>query len=98
MRMMMRVQVDTEMGTQALADGSLPGIIGGTMERLQPEAAYFTTLDGVRTAYMVFDLQDTALMPAIAEPLFGGLKAKVDMFPVMTIEDLQRGLQDAGGA
>jgi hypothetical protein len=46
------------------------------VEQLSPEAAYFTAQDGLRTAFIIFDLQEPAQIPTIAEPLFQPLKAK----------------------
>src|ERR1700754_1394359 len=92
MRMMMKVQMDTEAANQAIADASLPQLMEKAMERLQPEAAYFGPEDGVRTAFIVFDLQDPSQLPSISEPFFSALKANVRMFPVMNREDLEKGL------
>jgi hypothetical protein len=61
-------------------------------EQWKPEAMYFTTFDGRRTAFVVFDMADSAAIPAFAEPLFQGLNAEVQISPVMNGEDLQRGL------
>jgi hypothetical protein len=98
MRMMMKVQMDTEAGSRAIADGSVGQILGETLGRLQPEAAYFGPDNGVRTAFVVFDLQDPSQIPSISEPLFSKMKANIQMFPVMNQEDLQKGLgQLAGG-
>ena len=94
MRMMMKVQMDTEAGSRAIADGSMPQMLQSMMERLQPEAAFFGPEDGVRTAFIVFDLQDPSQIPAISEPLFSVAKANIRMFPVMNREDLQKGLQE----
>jgi hypothetical protein len=99
MRMMMKMQIDTEAGSRAIADGSLPQLMQETLGRLQPEAAYFGPENGIRTAFIVFDLQDPSELPAISEPLFSTLKANIQMFPVMDREDLQKGLGEiAGGA
>ena len=61
-------------------------------ERWKPEAAYFTTFDGKRTAYFVFDLPNSLDIPASAEPFFTELNAEVQLAPVMNAEDLQKGL------
>ena len=50
MRMMMKVQMPTESGNDAIKDGSLPQIMGTSLEALKAEAAYFTAEDGMRTA------------------------------------------------
>jgi len=97
MRMMMKVQMDTEAGSRAIADGSLPQLMKETLEQLQPEAAYFGPENGVRTAFIVFDLKDPSELPRISEPLFRAMKANVQMFPVMDREDLQKGLGQLGG-
>ena len=93
MRMMMKVQMDTQAASQAVADGSLPQLMQDMMGRLQPESAYFGPEDGVRTAFIVFDLQDPSQLPSLTEPFFSKLKATVRMFPVMDREHLQKGLQ-----
>ena len=97
MRMMMKVQMDTEAGSRAIADGSMPQLMQETLGRLQPEAAYFGPENGIRTAFIVFDLQDPSELPSITEALFSTLKANIQMFPVMDREDLQKGLGQLGG-
>jgi hypothetical protein len=91
--MMMKVQLDTEAASNAVADGSLPRVMQDMMGRLQPESAYFGPENGVRTAFIVFDLQDPSQLPSISEPFFSNFKANVQLFPVMNREDLQKGLQ-----
>jgi hypothetical protein len=96
MRMMMKIQMDTEAGSRAIADGSLPQLMQETMGKLQPEAAYFGPDNGIRTAFVVFDLEDPSQLPPITEPLFRTMKANIQMFPVMNREDLQKGLAQLG--
>ena len=97
MRMMLKAHMDTEAGSRAIEDGSMAAALAQMMERLQPEAAYFGPDDGRRTAFIVFDLKDPSQLPAITEPLFGRMKASVQMFPVMDRADLEKGLQQLGG-
>jgi hypothetical protein len=92
MRMLLRVKVPTEVGNRAIKDGTLPKIIQKTMESLKPEAAYFTTVDGQRTMIAVFDMKSPSDMPRIAEPLFAGLNAEVELTPCMNADDLKTGL------
>jgi hypothetical protein len=92
MRMMLKVTIPVKAGNAAIKDGSLPKIMSETIERLKPEAAYFLTEDGERTAIMVIDLADPADIPSIAEPFFQGLNAGVTFAPVMNAEDLKRAL------
>jgi outer membrane receptor for Fe3+-dicitrate len=97
MRMMMKVQVDTEAGSRAIADGSLTRVMQETLGRLHPEAAYFGPENGMRTAYIVFNLEEPSQLPSITEPMFSNLKANIKVFPVMNQEDLQTGLGQLGG-
>ena len=55
----------------------------------QPEAAYFTDVEGTRGGFLVVDMDDASRIPAITEPLFLGVGATVHMQPAMTAEDLQ---------
>ena len=98
MRTLMKIKIDTEAGSRAIQDGSLPQLMQETLGALRPEAAYFGPENGIRTAFIVFDLQDPSQIPSITEPLFSKVKATVEMFPVMNQEDLQKGLQQINGA
>ena len=66
--------------------------MGATAEKLKPEATYFTTVHGKRTAMFFFDMTDSAQLPPIAELLFQELDAEVEFTPVMNAEDLKKGL------
>jgi len=93
MRTMMTVSFPTASANDSVRDGSMPKILGDTLERLKPEAAFFTTHNGLRTAYIVFDMKDASDMPSIAEPFFMGFNAGVSFSPVMNTDDLKAGLQ-----
>jgi hypothetical protein len=95
-RTLMTIEVPTEPGSQAVKDGRMTKVLGSVLSDLQPEAAYFTTRSGHRTMLVVFDLDDVARMPQIAEPLFMELQANVDFAPVMNREDLAVGLSRIG--
>ncbi|WP_460571973.1 DUF3303 family protein [Flaviaesturariibacter terrae] len=95
MRTLLKVSMDINAGNAAIADGSLQGIIEQTIERLQPECSFFYSEHGNRACFMVFDLKDASDIPAIAEPLFTHLQARVEFCPVMNHADLQKGLKAA---
>ncbi len=63
------------------------------MERIKPEASYFTLNQGDRVQYFIFDMTSPANMPYYFEPIFDKLKAKVELCPVMSFEDVQKGFQ-----
>ena len=96
MRVMARISIPVESGNRAIKDGSLGAVIQRAAERWKPEAMYFTTFDGQRTAYVVFDLPEASGIPAFAEPFFTGLNASVELAPVMNGDDLQKGLSQLG--
>jgi hypothetical protein len=96
MRVMARVRIPVESGNEGIRSGVLPKTMQQFAERWHPEAAYFTTFDGSRTAYFVFDMPDTSAIPSIAEPFFMELNASVEFAPVMNAEDLQKGLSEFG--
>ena len=95
MRVRLKVQIPVEAGNKAIKDGQLPKIMEATLSTLKPEAAYFFTEDGKRTAELFVDLKDVSQIPAILEPLFMGFNASVDVTPVMNADDLRSGLQQA---
>lgn len=92
MRVMARVSIPVAAGNKAIQDGSLPKLLQQVAERWTPEAMYFTTFDGKRTAYVVFDMPDSSAVPVFAEPFFMALDAEVQFAPVMNGDDLQKGL------
>jgi hypothetical protein len=93
---MARISVPVEAGNQGIRDGRLPAAMQQAAERWKPEAMYFTTFDGQRTAFMVFDMPEALDIPAFAEPLFQALSAEVVIAPAMTGDDLERGLSRLG--
>ena len=89
MRMLLRVSIPVEAGNAAAKAGTLGSTIEGILADLKPEAAYFLADDsGNRSGSIVFDMKDTSQIPAVAEPWFLALNAKVSMRPVMTPQDL----------
>jgi hypothetical protein len=70
-------------------------IFEDTMNKLKPEAAYFVAEHGHRSAMTFFDMKDASEIPAIPEPLFAGLNARVELLPVMNADDLKKGLNIA---
>lgn len=94
MRMMMKVHLPVESGNEAVRTGRIGEVLTAVVPRLQPEAMYFCVEDGERTIYAFFDLADPSAIPVIAEPLFQNLDASVHLAPVMTLDELQRGLAE----
>ena len=98
MRMLLKMQMDVEAGNRAIKDGSFGQMLERVMGQIKPEAAYFTAIDGKRTGLIFFDMQEPSDIPAIAEPFFMTVGASVEFLPVMTPEDVQKGLEEAAKA
>ncbi|MEU5179569.1 DUF3303 family protein [Streptomyces longwoodensis] len=92
MRMLLKACMDTEKANEAVRNGTLDKLIHEVAQQLKPEAAYFTAENGRRTAFMVFDMQDSSTMPMISEPFFQDLGADITYTPVMNMDDVERGL------
>ena len=64
--------------------------IEGSIKKFNCEVAYFTEVNGNRTMVLVLDLPSPDMIPAIAEPLFQGFDANVEIHPAMNLEDLKK--------
>ncbi len=95
MRMMLRITFPTELANSAIKNGSFQQVLEATMNRLKPEASYFTANNGCRCAMLFFDMLDASEIPPIAEPLFTALNVEIELVPVMNADDLKRGLSAA---
>ena len=91
MRMLLRVSIPVESGNAAAKAGTLGSTVERIVADLKPEAVYFLADDaGQRSASIVFDMKDTAQIPAIAEPWFLAFNAKISLRPVMNPQDLEK--------
>ena len=92
MRLMMKFTIPVERGNEAAKDGTIGKAIQALVEATNAEAAYFTLADGKRAGYIFFEETDQARMATLNEPLFAALDASIETVPVLTLEDLMRGL------
>ena len=90
MRFMLKFRIPPDQGNALTKDGRLTQTVQSVVEELNPEAAYFTDMDGARGGYLVINMDDASQIPAMAEPLFLGLGATIDIHAVMTPEDLAK--------
>ncbi|HYL26990.1 MAG TPA: DUF3303 family protein [Candidatus Nitrosotalea sp.] len=95
MRTMLKVQFPADAANAAIKDGRLSEVLASTMERLKPEAAYFTAVGGDRGGFIVFDLKDPSDIPSVCEPFFLELGAKIELMPCMTPDDVRAGIEKA---
>ena len=96
MRFMLIVRMSTERGNAAVREGRVGPVLQRALEELQPEAAYFGPLDGMRTGFLVINIDDPSRIPAISEPFFQELGARVDFVPVMNAEEVAKGIAALG--
>jgi hypothetical protein len=92
MRMMLKFTVPVERGNAAIGDGMIAKTVETIMTKLKPEAAYFAPIDGKRGGLIFFDITDPSQIIEVVEPLFLNLNATTELMPVMTAEDLRKGL------
>jgi hypothetical protein len=60
MRVMMIASLPVETFNAAVKDGSTQAKMKKILDQLKPEAAYFTALNGKRTAILIVDLADAS--------------------------------------
>ena len=90
MRILLKVSFPIDKANATIKDGSLPKKMQAILAEQKPEAAYFTTVDGLRGGYIVVNLQDASQLPAYAEPWFLAFNATVEAQPVMLPEDIAK--------
>jgi hypothetical protein len=92
MRMMIKFSLPIEAGNDAIRNGTLQKVFQQLGEDLKPEASYFFPSGGERSGFFVVDMRESSQVAEIAERFFFGLNAKIEMTPVMAVDDLQKAL------
>lgn len=92
MRVMLRAHMDTAATNEGIQTGGLPQAIKKLLDKVNPEAAYFGLHEGVRSCWIVFDLQDSSQLPSLTWDLFHDFNAEIEVGPVMTAGDLAKSL------
>jgi len=88
MRMMLKANISTDKGNELARQGKLGTVLQSIVADLKPEAAYFIEDNGERTGLIFFDMTDSSQIPAVAEPWFLALDAKITIKPAMNPDDL----------
>jgi hypothetical protein len=89
-RFLIKASMPVERGNALVKNGTLGKTLESILADIKPEAAYFTELDGKRTALLIVELPNASQIPRIAEPFFLALNAAVEFHPVMLPEDLAK--------
>lgn len=90
MRFMIICEIPTEAGNKMVEDENFPKGLEEFIEKNNAEA-YFTVINGERTAIFVLDIPSVDTIPVIAEPLLR-LGFNTEAYPVMNIEELKSGI------
>lgn len=95
MRLLFKFTVPTERFNTLLRDGRPGERIQKILEQQKPECAYFTAAEGRRCAFVVVDVPNASRLPQYVEPWLLTFNGDVEMYPVMTAQDLaDSGLQE----
>ena len=86
MRILFTISLPVEAANNAARNGF--SAVQSILEEQKPEAVYFGTKDGKRTAFLIMQMEREADIPRILEPWFLSMNASVDVMPVMNAEDL----------
>ena len=94
MRFLIRARIPTEPGNKTIQDPNFLTRLEEYMNKVKPEAAYFMPIEGHRAGAFIVHVESNEQIPAIVEPLFQWWDANVDVIPVMTFDELKKGLQN----
>jgi hypothetical protein len=97
MRMMIKFSLPVEASNDAIRSGKLQKVFQQLGEDLKPEASYFFPSGGERSGFFVVDMRESSQVAEIAERFFFGLNARIEMTPVMAVDDLQKALSGMQG-
>ena len=95
MRFLIRAKIPTEDGNKMVQDPNLLRKLEKYINKVKAEATYFFEADGNRVAAFIVDMQSADQLPVLVEPLFSGMGANVELHPVMSFEELKKGIPQA---
>jgi len=95
MRFLIRAKIPTEAGNLMVQDPNLLSKFERNINTVKAEATYFFEADGNRVASFVVDIHSADQIPVLVEPLFSGMGAHVELHPVMSLDDLKKGIPQA---
>jgi hypothetical protein len=95
MRFLIRATIPTEDGNKMVQDPNFLRKLEEYTIKVKAEAAYFFEANGNRIASFIVDVQTADQIPVLGEPLFIKMGAHVEFHPVMSLEDLKKGIPKA---
>jgi hypothetical protein len=95
MRFLIHARIPTEDGNKMIQDPNFLRKLETYINKVRAEATYFFEANGNRVAAFIVDVQSADQIPIVAEPLFSGMGAHVEFHPVMSLDDLKKGIPQA---
>jgi hypothetical protein len=95
MRFLILAKIPTEDGNKMVQDPNLLEKLEKYINKVKAETTYFFEADGNRVASFVVNIERADQIPVLAEPLFSGMGAHVEFHPVMSFDDLKKGIPQA---
>jgi len=90
MHFLVKATIPIEAGNALVRDPEFSKRTKDILSDIKPEAVYFALDNGQRTLYLFVELSDSSRIPAIAEPLWLGLKANVEFIPAMSEKEFSK--------
>ena len=95
MRFVILAKIPTEDGNKMVQDPKFLEKIEKYINKVKAEATYFFESDGNRVASFIVEIESADQIPVLIEPLFSGMGAHVELHPVMSLDDLKKGIPQA---
>lgn len=95
MRFLISAKIPTEAGNLMVQDPNFLSKLETYIDKVNAEATYFFEEDGNRVAAFIVDIQSSDHIPVLVEPLFSGMGTHVELHPVMSLDDLKKGIPQA---
>jgi dihydroxyacetone kinase-like predicted kinase len=95
MRFLILAKIPTEDGNKMVQDPNLLEKLEKYINKVKAEATYFFEANGNRVASFIVEIESADQIPVLAEPLFSGMGAHVEFHPVMSFDDLKKGMPQA---
>ena len=95
MRFIILAKIPTEDGNKMVQDPNLLEKLEKYINKVKAEATYFFEADGNRVVSFIVDIESANQIPVLIEPLFSGMGAHVELHPVMSLDDLKKGIPQA---
>jgi hypothetical protein len=98
MLFIVKATIPNDAGNEMVKSGpAMKSLIDTIMGDVKPEAAYFSIADGQRTLFLIVNIDKGEEMVRLAEPLWLGIEADVDVFPCMSVADFDKAGPILGG-